>query len=140
MFSKTSISTARSLFQRSSSLFTKHNNSGKNFEKVSRRFKSSNADKEKYFNEYGSRPEYLQNKRKTSLLPLFLAGGLVPLVLTPMFVDYWIRSDREHGDPNLEEYLEHRRVKEEIKKDKERNSRDVTVASAKKTEATKYSM
>ncbi|KAG2382202.1 hypothetical protein C9374_005404 [Naegleria lovaniensis] len=137
MFSKASTSAARSLFQRSSSFFTKHNNNGKNFEKVTRRFKS-NADKEKYFNEYGSRPEYLQNKRKTSVLPLFLAAGLVPLVLTPMFVDYWIRSDREHGDPNLEEYLEHRRVKEEIKKDKERNSGDVTVASAKKTEAAKY--
>src|SRR3989338_4819156 len=136
MFSRAS-SSARSIFQRSS-LFIKENNAGKNFEKVTKRFKS-NGEREKYFNEYGTRPEYLQNKRKTSFMPLFFLAGFVPLVLTPMVVDWWIRSYREDGDENLKEYLQQKAVKEEIKKDKSRHE-DVTVASAKKPEVTKYSM
>ena len=132
---------ARTLFQK---LSTKQN-SAKSFEKVTKRFNSKStggADKEKFFNEYGTRPDYLQNKRKTSFFPLFVVAGFVPLVLSPLLVDWWIRSDRENGDNNLKEYLEQKHLKEEMKKDKARHSGEdkVSVASAKKPEVCKYSM
>ncbi|KAL9644747.1 hypothetical protein ABK040_012401 [Willaertia magna] len=118
--------------RRAASFFTKHNQNFKNFGKSSRRFNSNNgaSDKEKFFNEYGTRPEYLEQKRKTKFFPLFLVGGLVPLVLSPLFVDTWIRKDRAEGDPLVKEYEEHRAERKKLRENKQNDEQEVKVSSA----------
>lgn len=54
-----------------------------------------------YIEKYGERPRFFEEKGSTSVWPLVLGIVLVPLVLTPTYIDYFVMKDRKNGDGKI---------------------------------------
>ncbi len=57
-----------------------------------------------YLLKYGERPRYIEENRKKiskNLISFLLIVGLVPLVITPQYINYWILDERKNGDRKL---------------------------------------
>jgi len=99
---------ARRLFSAATS------NTAKSTARFTRRNKSSHKQ---YFEQMGDRPKYFENASKETkgkVLPFLALIFAVPMVIIPLYTDYWIQSDIKNGDPLLTEFEEYR---------KERNAR-----------------
>jgi programmed cell death 8 (apoptosis-inducing factor) len=78
-----------------------------------KRFQSS----KRFFEQLGDRPKYFEQAGenvKGKVLPFLALIFVVPMVIIPLYTDWWIQSDIKNGDPLLKEFEEHR---------KERNAR-----------------
>jgi hypothetical protein len=64
--------------------------------------KTKSNDYETYLTKYGERPRYFQeNQQKINFIPFLLVVGVVPLILTPQYINYWIMTERKHGDRKI---------------------------------------
>lgn len=103
------------MFQNSFKKFAFNSNTKQSASRFTKRCQGSKA--KQHFETLGDRPQYFENAQKETkgkFAPFLVAMLALPLIIVPLYTDYWIQHDIKNGDPLLEEFEVYR---------KERNAR-----------------